>query len=95
MVGDRVLLKPEAVSEITRSGLYLPPGVQEKEKIQTGYVMKVGPGYPIPSITDVDEPWKEASEEIKYVPIQPREGDMAVYLQNRDMRWTLTGNDML
>jgi co-chaperonin GroES (HSP10) len=45
-------------------------------------VVKVGPGYPIPSVNDVDEPWKNRTDEPKYVPLQPKEGDQAVYLQN-------------
>ena len=35
VVGDRVLVKPRKESERTDSGLYLPPGVREKEKIQS------------------------------------------------------------
>ncbi len=81
MVGDRVLIKPKSPQDKTKSGLYLPPGVQEKEKIQSGYVVKVGPGYPIPAVNDVDEPWKDKSDEVKYVPLQPKEGDLAIYLQ--------------
>ena len=34
VVGDRVLVKPRKKSQRTDSGLYLPPGVREKEKIQ-------------------------------------------------------------
>jgi co-chaperonin GroES (HSP10) len=82
MVGDRVLIKPKSPADRTRTGLYLPPGVQEKEKIYTGYVLKVGPGYPIPAITEADEPWKAKHDEVKYVPLQPKEGDVAIYMQN-------------
>lgn len=82
MVGDRVLIKPKSPLDKTKSGLYLPPGVQEKEKIQAGYVVKVGPGYPIPAINEVDEPWKDKSEEVKYVPLQIKEGDLAIFMQN-------------
>jgi chaperonin GroES len=81
LVGDRVLIKPKNQQEKTRSGLFLPPGVQEKEKIHSGYVLKVGPGYPIPAIQDTDEPWKDKRDEVKYVPLQPKEGDLAIYLQ--------------
>ena len=81
VIGDRVLIKPKSPQEKTKSGLYLPPGVQENEKIHSGYVLKVGPGYPIPAINDTDEPWKDRSEEVKYVPLQPKSGDLAVYLQ--------------
>jgi chaperonin GroES len=81
VVGDRVLIKPKSPQEKTKSGLYLPPGVQENEKIHSGYVLKVGPGYPIPAINEMDEPWKDKSDEVKYVPLQPKPGDLAVYLQ--------------
>lgn len=82
MIGDRVLIKPRSPQERTKTGLFLPPGVQENEKIQAGYVVKVGPGYPIPAIAEEDEPWKNKSEQVKYVPIQPKEGDLAVFLQS-------------
>ncbi len=81
VIGDRVLIKPKSPQEKTKSGLYLPPGVQEKEKIHSGYVLKVGPGYPIPAIQEADEPWKDRADEVKYVPLQPKSGDLAVYLQ--------------
>lgn len=81
IVGDRVLIKPKKMSEKTSSGLYLPPGVQEKEKIQSGYIMKVGPGYPIPIPAEEDEPWKDKDEQIKYIPLQTKEGDLAIFLQ--------------
>ncbi len=82
VVGDRVLIKPKSPELQTKSGLYLPPTVAEQEKLASGYVIKVGPGYPIPAITDADEPWKDNANDVKYVPLQPKEGDLAVYLQN-------------
>jgi len=82
MVGDRVLIKPKTNPDRTKTGLYLPPGIQEKDNIQSGYVVKVGPGYPIPAVSDTDEPWKNNSNEVQYVPIQPKEGDLAIYLQH-------------
>ncbi len=82
VIGDRILIKPKTPQSKTKSGLYLPPGVTENEKVQIGYVLKVGPGYPIPSVSETDEPWKNRTEEPKYVPLQPKEGDQAVYLQN-------------
>jgi len=82
VIGDRILIKPKIPQSKTKSGLLLPPGVNENEKVQIGYVLKVGPGYPIPSVNDTDEPWKNRTDEPKYVPLQPKEGDQAVYLQN-------------
>jgi chaperonin GroES len=81
MIGDRVLIKPKSPQDRTHTGLFLPPGVQENEKIQVGYVLKVGPGYPIPAITDADEPWRDKNDDVKYVPLQPKNGDLAIYLQ--------------
>jgi len=81
MIGDRVLVKPRSAQERTSSGLILPPGVQEKENVQYGYIVKAGPGYPIPAINDVDEPWKDKSDSVKYVPLQTKEGDLAIFLQ--------------
>jgi co-chaperonin GroES (HSP10) len=79
VIGDRVLIRPSRPNERTDSGLYLPPGVQEKEKVQQGDVIKTGPGYAIPMPVD-DEPWKHQDEQVKYVPLQAREGDIAIFL---------------
>lgn len=80
VIGDRVLIKPRAESNKTASGLYLPIGVNEREKIQYGYIMKVGPGTPIPPPIDEGELWKK--EEVKYMSLQVKEGDLAIFLQN-------------
>ena len=79
VIGDRILIKPLQPDQRTASGLYLPPGVQEKEKVQQGYVIKTGPGYAIPMPVD-DEPWKQDDDQVKYVPLQAKEGDLAIFL---------------
>jgi co-chaperonin GroES (HSP10) len=81
VVGDRVLIRPAKESDRTESGLYLPPSVQEKEKIQRGFVIKVGPGYPLPLPADEDDVWKGKEDQVKYLPLQAQEGDMAIFLQ--------------
>lgn len=81
VVGDRVLIKPTKHSDKTATGLYLPPGVQEKEKIQSGYIIKVGPGYPLPLPADEDDIWKGREEQVKYLPLQAQEGDLAIFLE--------------
>ncbi len=81
IIGDRVLIKPSKPNEQTSSGLYLPPGVQEKEKVQQGYIIKTGPGYAIPLPVE-NEPWKTEEEQVKYIPLQAREGDLALFLLN-------------
>ncbi|EIM74346.1 chaperonin Cpn10 [Nitritalea halalkaliphila LW7] len=82
VVGDRVLIKLRRPDEKTATGLYLPPGVKEKEKVQQGYVIKTGPGYPIPLPAEEEEPWKERDERIRYIPLQAQEGDLALFLLN-------------
>ena len=79
VIGDRVLIKLTKPDERTASGLYLPPGVQEKEKVQQGYVIKTGPGYVIPMPVE-DESWKGEEEQAKYIPLQTKEGDLAIFL---------------
>ncbi|PIS29311.1 MAG: chaperonin [Candidatus Marinimicrobia bacterium CG08_land_8_20_14_0_20_45_22] len=83
LIGDRVLIDPEPDDNKTPSGLYLPPGVKEKEKVQGGYVVKTGPGFPLPFDNDLDEqPWEEEkSYEPRYVPLQAEEGDYAIFLR--------------
>lgn len=81
VVGDRVLVKRTKSSERTKMGLILPPGVTEKEEIQSGYVVKVGPGYAVSQ--EDEENWKESDKKVKYIPLQAKEGDLAIYLQKQ------------
>lgn len=80
VVGARVLLKPRDLDTLTRSGLVLPAGIRDKEEIQSGYVLKTGPGIAIPSL-DADEPWKQ--HQTKYLSLQAKEGDLAIYLKSK------------
>lgn len=79
VIGDKVLIKLSAANERTESGLYLPPGVGEREKVQQGYVIKTGPGYALPMPVE-EESWKPEEEKVKYLPLQAREGDLAIFL---------------
>lgn len=80
VVGDRVLVRPQEESNKTNSGLYLPAGVAEKERIQSGYIIKVGPGYAT-AATNEDEMWKQSEEQVKYIPLQAKAGDLAIFLR--------------
>jgi len=79
VIGDRVLIRPSKPNEKTESGLYLPPGVQEKEKVQQGIIIKTGPGFVIPLPVE-EEIWKSDEEKVKYVPLQAKDGDLAIFL---------------
>ena len=92
MIGDKVLIKPKNPQSQTKTGLYLPPSVQEKEKIQSGYVIKTGPGYALPAQEQVLEVWeKKNKDEVRYLPFQAKEGDLAIYLQSAS--YEITFND--
>ena len=81
IVGDRVLINRKKCRNKQRADSISLRECQEMEKIQSGYVMKVGPGYPIPVPMEEDEPWKDKEEQVKYVPLQAKEGDLAIFLQ--------------
>lgn len=91
VIGDRVLVRPSKPNEKTESGLYLPPGVQEKEKVQQGVVIKTGPGFIIPMPVE-EEPWKTDEEKVKYVPLQAKEGDLAIFLVGAATEIVYEGN---
>ena len=82
VVGDRVLITPDESKEKTNFGLYLPQGIEEKERVQGGIVVKTGPGYPLPDPSDTgDEPWSTPKKDAKYVPLQVEEGDFVIFLR--------------
>ena len=66
MVGDKVLIKPKNPQSQTKSGLYLPPTI-EKDKIHSGYIVKTGPGFPMPASTEERDVWKDKQGEITYL----------------------------
>ena len=80
VVGDRVLIKPNDGVDRTKSGLYLPAGYQDKETVQSGYILKCGPGYPLPSM-DEGEIWNPKKSDTRYMPLQVQQGDLALFLQ--------------
>lgn len=96
VVGDRVLIKPSAGKDKTNSGLYLPPTVVEKERVQGGYVAKTGPGYPVPDFDTLDnEPWTSPKSDIKYIPLQAQEGDFALFLRRSAIEIEYEGDEYL
>jgi chaperonin GroES len=84
VVGDRVLLRLDEGQDKTKSGLYLPATVREKEKVAMGRVVKVGPGYPIPNPNYTeDEPWSTPKDPMRYIPLQAKDGDYAIFLREQ------------
>lgn len=96
VVGDRVLIRAAVESNKSRGGLLLPPGYKEKEEIQSGYIVKTGPGYPIPLPGDeVSEPWKEPKEANQYIPLQAKVGDFAIFLRKGAIEVSYRGEKYL
>lgn len=82
VVGDRVLIAPEQGEERSRVGLYLPPTAVDNQAVQGGTVVAAGPGTPISAPTELDdEPWKISSGEARYLPVQARVGDYAIFFR--------------
>ncbi len=79
VIGDRVLVRP-ACERMTKTGLLLPANYQDKEEIQTGLILKCGPGYALPSNNDGEE-WNSNRDQVRYLPLQVQPGDVAIYLQ--------------
>jgi chaperonin GroES len=84
LVGDKVLISADRDQDRTQHGLYLPPGVKEKDKVQSGIVVQVGPGYAVPNPNFIDqEPWSTSPKDpVKYIPLQAEEGDYALFLRD-------------
>lgn len=79
VIGDRVLIQPGNAAKRTKSGLYLPAGYQEKEEVQSGFILKCGPGYAIPNM-EAEESWNPKDQEPKYMPLQVQPGDLALFM---------------
>lgn len=96
VVGDKVLVKPEEETSKTPSGLYLPQGVSSQESVAGGYVVNVGPGYPTADTGADAESWLGgARSEMRYVPLQARKGDYAVYLRREAVEVEIDGSKYL
>ena len=83
IVGDRVLIQVEDGEERSKVGLYLPATAVDNQAVQGGTVVATGPGQPLPSVEEhLDEPWRiSGSKETRYVPMQARVGDYALFFR--------------
>jgi co-chaperonin GroES (HSP10) len=90
VVGDRVLIKVEEGEERTNVGLYLPSTALESQAVQGGTIMATGPGQPMPSFDSAagEEPWKEPARETRFVPMQARRGDYALFFRKASVEIT-------
>lgn len=96
VVGDRVLIEPEEGEERTKVGLYLPASAVDRQSVQGGRVLATGPGTPIGAPTELDEePWKIGSGEARYLPVQARVGDFAIFFRKAAVEISFEGKEYL
>jgi chaperonin GroES len=96
VVGDRVLVAPEEGEERTNVGLYLPPTAVDARQVQGGRLVATGPGTPMtePASMD-DEPWKIRGPDAKYLPMQARVGDYALFFRKAAVEISFEGTKYL
>ena len=96
VVGDRVLIEPLEGEDRTNVGLYLPPTAIDKQAVQAGTVVAVGPGTPVGPPAELgDEPWKIDATEARYLPIQAQPGDYALFFRKAAVEITFEGTRYL
>jgi len=96
VVGDRVLIEPAEGEDRSKVGLYLPPTAIDKQAVQGGTVVAVGPGTPVGPPAELDdEPWKIGSTEARYVPMQAENGDYALFFRKAAVEISFEGKTYL
>jgi co-chaperonin GroES (HSP10) len=96
VVGDRVLIRAEDGDQRSRAGLYLPPTALDAQQVQGGDIVATGPGYPMPDPGDAsDEPWRQRQRETRYVPMQARIGDYALFFRKSAVEITFENEQYL
>jgi chaperonin GroES len=97
VVGDRVLISPQEGEERTKVGLYLPPTAVDHQAVQGGRVLATGPGTPLSAPTEIDdEPWKlGAKSEGRFLPVQARVGDFALFFRKAAVEISYEGQHYL
>ena len=96
VVGDRVLVRVEEGEERTNVGLYLPPTAIDNQAVQGGTIMATGPGLPLPSPDSIgEEPWRTPTAATKFVPMQAKNGDYALFFRKAAVEITFEGDRYL
>lgn len=96
VVGDRVLIALEEGEERTKVGLYLPPTAVDNQQVQGGRIVATGPGLPMPDPAEGgDEPWRAPRRETRFVPMQAREGDYALFFRRAAVEITFDSDRYL
>jgi chaperonin GroES len=93
VVGDRVLIQPDDENK-TKVGLYLPQGAIDKKQVRGGLVVATGPGTPLPDPgSEADEPWKSRPSDGRFLPMQAKPGDYALFFRRSAIDISYGGQD--
>jgi chaperonin GroES len=95
VVGDRVLVTAAKAETRTKVGLYLPPGVVEKEDVRGGTIVAIGPGQPLPPPHEEQEPWKDGYRSPRFLPMQVQVGDFALFFRKAAIEITFEEENFL
>ena len=101
VVGDRVLVRPAEGEERSKVGLYLPSTAMDSQAVQGGEIVATGPGMPMPDLgsEQYDEPWRVTggggSRAPRFVPMQARTGDYALFFRKAAVEITFEGERYL
>jgi co-chaperonin GroES (HSP10) len=96
VVGDRLLIRPEKGEERSKVGLYLPATAVDAQAVRGGTIVASGPGPPNSPPPDLDsEPWRIASGEARYLPVQAERGDYAIFFRKAAVEITFEGETYL
>jgi co-chaperonin GroES (HSP10) len=93
-----VLVKLTDGEQRTKVGLYLPPTAVDSQSVQGGEIVSTGPGLALPDLTDhSDEPWRVggSGREARYVPMQARVGDYALFFRKAAVEITFENETYL
>ncbi len=95
VVADRVLCSIEGGDSITDAGLILPASVSDQQAVQAGRIVATGPGIATSAgsfLTDAD--WERQSSEPRWVAMQARVGDLAVFFRKAAVEVTVDGQKL-
>ena len=99
VVGDRVLVKVGDGEQRTNVGLYLPPTAVDAQAVQGGDIVSTGPGLALPDMGSDpgEESWRISSNarEARYVPMQARVGDYALFFRKAAVEITFESEQYL
>ena len=93
VLGDRVLIKQDESEPRTEVGLYLPQTVKDKDEVLQGTIVQTGPGIPLADPSTLgEEPWQQENRHnLRYLPMEAREGDYVLFLRKAAVEVTYEG----